>query len=458
VPCPTAELYTRAVVVLLSTYELGRPAFGPASAAAFLRDAGHPVRVVDLSRGPLPESLLAEARMFAVHTPMHAATRLAGPLLQRLRAERPEAVRVAYGLYAPLNAEWLREQGATHVLPPEAEAALVTLAGGDLAQPESLRGTRLPRLTFRVPDRSDQPPLAAFAQLNVGGDRRLAGYTEATRGCLHTCTHCPIVPIYEGTFRAVPADVVLADIDQQVAAGARHITFGDPDFLNGPGHARRLVEALARRHPDVTYDVTVKVEHLCAQPAMLDVLAATNCAFVTSAVEAFDDEILGHLQKGHTADDARRAIAACRARGLALVPTFVAFTPWTSPRGYLAMLEHLRSLDLIDAVAPVQLALRLLLPAGSPLLDDPDVRAVAAAFDPQALAHPWSHENPAVDRLQQEVLATVGAHATRASRRASYEAARRLAEAAADLSLTRLAPDAVRVRATVPYLDEPWYC
>lgn len=458
VPLPIAELYTRGVVVLLSTYELGRPAFGPASAAAFLRDAGHAVRVVDLSREPLADALLADARMFAVHTPMHAATRLAGPLLQRLRTARPEAVRVAYGLYAPLNDAWLRDQGATHVLAPEAELALVTLAGGDLTEPEPLRGARLPRLTFRVPDRSHQPPLAVFAQLNVAGERRLAGYTEATRGCLHTCTHCPIVPVYEGVFRAVPADVVLADIDQQVAAGARHITFGDPDFLNGPGHARRLVEALTRRHPDVTYDVTVKVEHLCGQPAMLDVLAASNCAFVTSAIEAFDDEILGHLQKDHTGDDARRAVAACRTRGLALVPTFVAFTPWTSARGYLAMLEQLRSLDLIDAVAPVQLALRLLLPAGSPLLGNPDVARVASAFDPEALAHPWSHVDPVVDRLQQDVLAAVGAQARRASRRASYEAARRLAEAAADVSLPPFAPDAVVVRATVPYLDEPWYC
>jgi hypothetical protein len=367
-------------------------------------------------------------------------------------------MRVAYGLYAPLNDAWLREQGATHVLGPEAEAALVTLASGDLAQPPSVSGSRLPRLAFRVPDRRDQPPLATFAQLNVGGDRRLAGYTEATRGCLHTCTHCPIVPVYQGTFRAVPVDVVLADIDQQVEAGARHITFGDPDFLNGPGHARRLVEALTRRHPDVTYDVTVKVEHLCRQPAMLDVLAASNCAFVTSAIEAFDDEILVHLQKGHTADDARRAVAACRSRGLALVPTFVAFTPWTTAGGYLAMLDELRSLDLIDAVAPVQLALRLLLPARSPLLENGDVRAVAGDFDAQALAHPWTHPDPVVDRLQQDVLAVVGAQARRASRLACYEAARRLAEAVADVSLTRFAPDAVAVRATVPYLDEPWYC
>src|SRR5688572_32344847 len=46
-------------------------------------------------------------------------------------------------------------------------------------------------------------------------------------------------------FRSVvPVEVVLEDIDQQVAAGAAHITFGDPDFFNGPTHARRIVEQL----------------------------------------------------------------------------------------------------------------------------------------------------------------------------------------------------------------------
>ena len=94
-----------------------------------------------------------------------------------------------------------------------------------------------------------------------------------------------------------------------------------------------------RRHPDVSYDVTIKVEHLLAHPDLLDRLAGTRCAFVTSAVEAFDDEVLAHLQKGHTADDARRAVAACRARGLALVPTFVAFTPWTTLAGHVAFLD-----------------------------------------------------------------------------------------------------------------------
>ena len=446
------------MVVLLSTYEMGRPAFAVASAAAWLREAGHDVQAVDLSRTALSPSLIDAAALFAVHVPMHAATRLAGPVLSRLRDVRPDAMRAAFGLYAPLNESWLRAQGATHVLGPEAEAALVDLASGDGRQPSLPVGVSLPRLAFRVPDRSSQPPLTSYARLNVAGTRRLAGYTEATRGCLHGCAHCPIVPVYQGALRVVPVDVVLADIDQQVAAGAQHITFGDPDFFNGPTHARRIVDALARRHPGVTYDVTIKVEHLLAHADLLDVLAATSCAFVTSAVEAFDDVVLAHLRKGHTADDARRAVDACRSRGLALAPTFVAFTPWTTTAGYLAFLEELRALDLIDAVPSVQLALRLLLPAGSPLLGDDEIRQVASGFDPEALAHPWRHPEADVDTLQDRVMSWLAGPGRRASRRACFAAAHRMAVEAAGTAVVPFAPGEIAVRATVPYLDEPWYC
>jgi hypothetical protein len=266
------------------------------------------------------------------------------------------------------------------------------------------------------------------------------------------------VPIYQGNMRVVPVDVVLADVAQQVAAGAQHITFGDPDFLNGPTHARRVIDGLTARHPDVTYDVTIKVEHLLAHRDLLDRLAGTRCAFVTSAVEAFDDEVLAHLQKGHTGDDARRAIAACRERGLTLVPTFVAFTPWTTPAGHVAFLETIRALDLVDVVAPVQLALRLLLPSGSALLADPDVQRVAGGFDGDALAHPWRHADQAVDRLQAESMAWLGQQGRRASRVSTYTALRRLADEAAGTAFDALAPGDALVRATVPYLDEPWYC
>ena len=56
---------------------------------------------------------------------MHTATRLAAPVIARIRQVNPSARLAAYGLYAPLNANWLREQGVENAR-PEAEAILST--------------------------------------------------------------------------------------------------------------------------------------------------------------------------------------------------------------------------------------------------------------------------------------------------------------------------------------------
>src|SRR4029077_19510050 len=120
-----------------------------------------------------------------------------------------------------------------------------------------------PQRTFISPDRAGLPPLTRYAALQMpDGSRRTVGSTDATRGCNHLCRHCPIVPVYRGRFSAVPLDVVMADVKAQVAAGGQHIIFGDADLFSGPTHATRLVERLAVECPGITYDVTIKIEHL----------------------------------------------------------------------------------------------------------------------------------------------------------------------------------------------------
>src|SRR5262249_35666037 len=120
----------------------------------------------------------------------------------------------------------------------------------------------LGRLRFPLPVRTALPPLAQYAKLEQGGQSRVAGYVEASRGCLPLFTHCPSPPVYGGRFFIVPQEVVLEDIRRQVAAGAAHITFGDPDFLNGPGHSLKVVRALHAEFPTVTFDFTAKVQHI----------------------------------------------------------------------------------------------------------------------------------------------------------------------------------------------------
>src|SRR3954452_24848998 len=92
--------------LLISTYDLGRQPFGLASPAAWLRRAGIEVDCVDTSRDELADERIGAATLVAVYLPMHTATRLAAPLLDRVRRINPAARLVAYDLYAPLNRDW----------------------------------------------------------------------------------------------------------------------------------------------------------------------------------------------------------------------------------------------------------------------------------------------------------------------------------------------------------------
>lgn len=454
--------------LLISTYELGRQPFGLASPAAWLREAGWDVECVDAAKDRLQDASLASANLIGFHLPMHTATRLAGPMMIRARQANRTARLCAYGLYAPLNEQWLRSLGVTDVLGGEFESALTDIArrikdprraglqtsptagGKPRATPETL-----PRLHFLVPDRSGLPPLARYATLQVSGARKIVGSTEASRGCRHLCRHCPVVPVYNGQFRVVQKEVVLADVDAQLASGAEHMTFGDPDFFNGPTHATRIVEALHARHPSLTYDVTIKIEHLLRHRDLLPRLAGTGCAFVTSAVESLDDEVLALLDKGHTRADFFEAVALCREVGLTLAPTFVAFHPWTSLDSYRDLLDTIARLDLVEHVAPIQLAIRLLVPEGSRLLELDQMRRHLGGFDPGTLTYRWNHGAPEVDALHRDVTSLVGTRPT-SDRRAMFDEIRGLAYARAGLRVP--SPIAAGPPAPVPYLSEPWYC
>jgi radical SAM superfamily enzyme YgiQ (UPF0313 family) len=436
-------------VALISTYEMGRQPFGLASPAAWLERRGHDVLCVDVSRQRFPLEAVEEAGLIAFHLPMHTATRLALPLIKRIRDARPDAHICCYGLYAPMNEAFLRSQGVRTILGGEFEQSLSDVADG-LGAP----AVSMDKLHFITPDRSQLPALSSYATLQLGGASKRTGYTEASRGCKHLCRHCPVVPVYNGAFRIVQQEVVLSDIRQQVAGGAEHITFGDPDFFNGPGHAMAIVGALHAEFPRLTYDVTIKIEHLLKHRDLLACLRATGCLFVVSAVESLDDDVLLRIEKGHTRADFVEAVSLMRDAGLTLSPTFITFTPWTTWRGYRDLLETLVELELVENVSPIQLAMRLLIPAGSRLLDLPEVREMVGPFDSAALSYPWRHEDAALDRLCSEIQLLIQRdERVRSTRTAMFA---KIWEMAHDRALP--VDFHLAARATIPYLNEPWYC
>ncbi len=449
-------------VVLINPYELGRQPFALAEPAALLKRAGHEVECLDLSLQALDAELFKGVRMVAIYLGMHTATRIAVEAMPRIRNTTPRATICIYGLYAPMNAGMFRELGAEYVLGGEVDQELVNIAnniesGEANAQSEDCE-ILLNKIDFSIPDRSGLPALERYAHLNMpDGKTKVTGFVEASRGCKHICRHCPVVPVYQGRFRIVPIGIVLADIRQQVQAGAEHISFGDPDFLNGPTHASKIIRKMHEEFPNLTFDATIKVQHLVKHADLLPEFAAAGCLFITSAVESVDPQVLQYLDKNHDNEDFGFAVKQLRQAGIAMAPTFVPFTPWTTLKSYRNLLSRIIQLDLVDHVAPVQLTIRLLVPKGSYLLRLQNFGQLIQDFDAKMLGYPWTHPDPRVDELQREVQAIAEqAESINETRREIFQKIWRCTFEA----LGETAPDLLfsEKRIDIPHMSEPWYC
>ncbi len=449
-------------VVLINPYELGRQPFGLAEPAAWLKQDGFEVTCTDLSLQKLDAAQLAGARLVALYVGMHTATRIAVEAIPRIREMAPQAHLCVYGLYAPMNQNLLRGLGVKTILGGEFEPALLNLAqqlrAGNPCDTQASPVVNLAKIAFITPDRSGLPHLQNYAHLIApDGAKKMLGFVETSRGCKHLCRHCPVVPVYQGKFRIVPVDVVMADIAQQVAAGATHISFGDPDFFNGTTHAMKVLAAMHARFPDLSFDATIKIQHLINHAELLPALKVAGCLFITSAVESVDDSVLEHLAKNHTRADFEAALQLCRDVGIFMAPTFVPFSPWTTLESYLDLLRTLVRLRLIEAVPPIQLCIRLLVPEGSYLLQLPGFDAMIGAFDAKLLGYPWRHEDPRVDALQA-ALQTRAAEGDQQglARSEIFEHIWRITHAALGIAATPLTP--VDFGEPIARLSEPWYC
>ncbi len=446
-------------ILLVACYELGHQPLAVAWPAAFLERRGYRPAVLDVSVEPFDSEKVRQARLVAISVPMHTALRLGVTVARRVRAVNPACHIAFYGLYATLNADDLLQHAADSVMSGEIESALVALVeqlerGGGPAVPR----IALEKLDFPVPSRTSLPSLKKYAHLERNSGLELVGYVEASRGCKHLCRHCPIPPVYGGRFFVVPKAVVLADIRQQVEAGARHITFGDPDFLNGPGHALAVARGLHAEFPGLTFDVTAKIEHLLRSRDRLAELGRLGCIFIVSAAESLSDTVLRHLDKGHTRADIAEALRAVRAAGIALRPTWVPFTPWTTLDDYRALLEFVEAETLVDAIDSVQYAIRLLVPPGSRLLESAAMRPFLGELVQDAFYHRWTHPDPRMDRLADAVAAAVaGAADRRDDASVTFGRVHALAdEAAGTTPRATAALDPNRGRP--PRLTEPWFC
>ena len=449
--------------LLISTYDLGHQPLHVASPAAALRRAGHDVRCRDLSVQEWDESDFEWADAIAFSVPMHTAMRLALEAVSRIQRSRPELPICLYGLYAHIE-DGLRTGAAVHTVSGEYERGLLewarSVSDGEAAAPVG-QVVDLGRQQFQTPVREGLPGLEHYSQLAIGGERRLAGYVEASHGCTHRCGHCPVPAVYDGKVRVVGEDVVVQDIANLASMGARHITFGDPDFLNAPRHSLRVVRSMHERFPELTFDCTTKVEHILRHEDIWPEMVGAGCLFVVSALECMNDQILARLDKGHTARDARRAVELLRLHGIEPRPSFLPFTPWSDFQDVFDILDFVAENDLVDNVDPIQYTIRLLVPHGSLLLRDPAFRAVLGEFDTERLTYTWRSADRRLDELQRRLLEI-------AERAAQTEAPlpetfTEMGEAVVDAAgyphlMGGFEMATAGVERNTPKLTEPWFC
>ncbi len=481
----TSPLRRPGAILLISCYELGHQPLGIAQPLGFLEQAGFAPVGLDIAVEDFDADRVRRARFIGISVPMHTALRLGVRVAELIRATHPSCHICFYGLYASINAEYLLANVADSAIGGEYEGPLVRLVQAldeDYPAPtlnqasQQVEGVSLPGrvtgpwlkrppLPFPPPSRGTLPVLDRYARLEENGGERLVGYVEASRGCLHTCLHCPIVPVYNGRFFIFPEDAVLQDIRGQVGAGATHITFGDADFLNGPRHSLSILRAMHREFPHLTFDCTTKIEHILQHRVLIPELGSLGCLFVISAVESFSNRVLEHLRKGHTRADVLTALEILNASGITLRPSLVPFTPWTTLDDYLEMFDIVESAELVDAMDPVQFTIRLLIPPGSALLTDapttpPPILQFLGPLDQANFQYRWAHPDTRMDALHQAVTAAVEATAgTDEDPHVTFDRLRELAYAVADrqppgpVSRTR-----ALVRRRLPRLTESWFC
>jgi len=141
-------------------------------------------------------------------------------------------------------------------------------------------------------------------------------FLTSSRGCPYTCTFCMVGGIDGRPFRhrrrspdnvAEEARLVRRDY------GIRDYYVFDEIFTM-PGHAERVAEAWLSQGTGSEWICEGKPDLVTAP--MLSTMKRAGCLAVYYGVESGDDGILREVEKGHDAEDARRAISLTRAAGI----------------------------------------------------------------------------------------------------------------------------------------------
>jgi|TARA_B110000263_G_scaffold249792_1_gene268566 radical SAM superfamily enzyme YgiQ (UPF0313 family) len=399
-------------VVLISLYDLGHQPLSIASAAALLKEYNCNIEIIELSNLKIAKESIKNAELILLSVPMHTAARMAVKLVPELRKINSDAHISIFGLYALHLQDALDERIIDSAISGEFESSLKVLVEELLTNQKeddrSINSWISPKISFErqiflTPSRENLPPLEQYAKMSINNSEKLTGYIETSHGCAHSCPHCPVTAVYQGKFRIVDKKSILKDVDNLIKIGAEHFTFGDPDFFNAPKHSLDIASSIKKKYPHITFDATIKVEHILEHKDLIKKLKDMGFLFIISAFESTNNHVLNKLEKGHLFNDMQLAIDICKSSNLIIKPTWIPFTPWMQFSDYPVLINFIIKNDLMNLISPVQYGIRLLIPKLSTLVSQLNEDGISITYSKEKLTYEWDHLDPNVDILFEEI-------------------------------------------------------
>tara|TARA_Y100001970_G_scaffold16755_1_gene18865 strand:- start:2289 stop:3725 length:1437 start_codon:yes stop_codon:yes gene_type:complete len=398
-------------IVAISLYDLGHQPLPLAAAAAIFKKHSCDFSLIDLSISNLNEDEITAADIILISVPMHTAARMALNILPTLKELNPDAHISAFGLYAIQLEDSLSENYLDSAFAgefePNLELLLQEYVKGNNSHVSSKTWEKLrtdfARQKFFVPERKKLPNLNEYAKIQYRDNEKINGYIETSRGCAHICSHCPVTAVYQGKFRIIDQASILSDVDNLINQGAEHITFGDPDFFNAPKHSLKIASMIKTKYPFLTFDATIKVEHILEYEELIQTLDDLGFLYIISAFESTSDNVLKHLKKNHNLYDMYHVLEICKNANLFIKPTWIPFTPWMKYADYVRMLNFIIENDLVGLTPRIQYGIKLLIPKYSALFDSDSLSEFDMQYSSDLLNHEWSHKNSEVEMLFAEV-------------------------------------------------------
>ena len=378
--------------------------------------------------------------VLGIYAPMHTATILS---IEYIKDKKLPNKMFTFGLYGSVLEDF--NSSIRYIKDIESDELALFLEINDDHQ-FSLKNN--------IPNRQIFPDISNYAHLVDGSNNLIAGSVETTYGCKHSCTHCPVPISFNGTFKTYSLEKIVSDVENQVNQGAKHISFNDPDFFNGPIHALKILESLNEKFPSITYDSTIKVEHILKYKKYFKELSSLNMVFVISAFETTNDLVLSILEKNHTSNDLNNSIEISQDFGIDIRPTWMPFSPWTELNDLSNIVKLIEKYELRETVDPIQLTIKLLIPKHSLIIKKPEINKYLGNYEKNSLSFKWEYENNDVEKLQSSLFDFI-LNNSELNEHKQYLGMVNIIEKYTD---TKLLTNSSYDFKNVPKLSETWFC